>query len=158
MEYIIALIGAIIALFIFRQPQDDGSELLVCSKPLNHTKIIASKFIVFVLTVSMFAAGSSLISCFGFCLSNVNYWAVLSLIVSLFVVNFVFTLLYGSIAIIISIYHGKIGIITGNIIIALLASIYSTVATVALKEPSTVITDSKTETSTNGSFVDYQNK
>jgi hypothetical protein len=66
--------------------------------------------------------------------------------------------LYGSIAIIISIYHGKIGIITGNIIIALLASIYSTVATVALKEPSTVITDSKTETSTNGSFVDYQNK
>ena len=158
MEYIIALIGAIIALFIFRQPQDDGSELLVCSKPLNHTKIIASKFIVFVLTVSMFAAGSSLISCFGFCLSNVNYWTVLSLIVSLFVVNFIFTLLYGSIAIIISIYHGKIGIITGNIIIALLASIYSTVATVALKEPSTVITDSKTETSTNGSFVDYQNK
>lgn len=158
MEYIIALIGAIIALFIFRQPQDDGSELLVCSKPLNHTKIIASKFIVFVLTVSMFAAGSSLISCFGFCLSNVNYWAVLSLIVSLFVVNFVFTLLYGSIAIIISIYHGKIGTITGNIVIALLASIYSTVATIALKEPSTVITDSKTETSTNGSFVDYQNK
>ena len=158
MEYIIALIGAIIALFIFRQPQDDGSELLVCSKPLNHTKIIASKFIVFVLTVSMFAAGSSLISCFGFCLSNVNYWAVLSLIVSLFAVNFVFTLLYGGIAIIISIYHGKIGIIAGNIVIALLASIYSTVATVALKEPSTVITDSKTETSTNGSFVDYQNK
>jgi ABC-type transport system involved in multi-copper enzyme maturation permease subunit len=73
LEYIIALIGAIIALFIFRQPQDDGSELLVCSKPLYHTKIIASKFIVFVLTVSMFAAGSSLISCFGFCLSNVNY-------------------------------------------------------------------------------------
>lgn len=121
-------------------------------------KIIASKFIVFVLIVSMFAAGSSLISCFGFCLSNVNYWAVLSLIVSLFAVNFVFTLLYGGIAIIISIYHGKIGIITGNIVIALLASIYSTVATVALKEPSAVITDSKTETSTNGSFVDYQNK
>ena len=158
MEYIIALIGAIIALFIFRQPQDDGSELLVCSKPLYHTKIIASKFIVFVLTVSMFAAGSSLISCFGFCLSNVNYWAVLSLIVSLFAVNFVFTLLYGSIAIIISIYHGKIGIIVGNVVIALLASIYSTVATVALKEPSAVITDSKTEISTNGSFVDYQNK
>ena len=158
MEYIIALIGAIIALFIFRQPQDDGSELLVCSKPLYHTKIIASKFIVFVLTVSMFAAGSSLISCFGFCLSNVNYWAVLSLIVSLFAVNFVFTLLYGGIAIIISIYHGKIGIIVGNVVIALLASIYSTVATVALKEPSAVITDSKTEISTNGSFVDYQNK
>lgn len=80
------------------------------------------------------------------------------MIVSLFAVNFVFTLLYGGIAIIISIYHGKIGIITGNIVIALLASIYSTVATVALKEPSAVITDSKTETSTNGSFVDYQNK
>ena len=80
------------------------------------------------------------------------------MIVSLFAVNFVFTLLYGGIAIIISIYHGKIGIIVGNVVIVLFASIYSTVATVALKEPSAVITDSKTEISTNGSFVDYQNK
>ena len=158
LEYIIALIGAIIALFIFRQPQDDGSELLVCSKPLNHTKIIISKFIAFVLTVAIFAFGSSLICCFAFCIYNVNYWTVLSLIISLFAVNFIFTLLYGGIAIIISINHGKIAMIAGNIVVALLASIYSTVATVALKEPSTVITDSKTEASTNGSYIDYDNR
>ena len=147
-----------IALFIFKQPQDDGSELLICSKPLTHKKVIASKFIVFVITSLLFALGSSLITCFAFCMNNVNYWTVLSLILSLFVVNFIFTLLYGGIAIILSIRHGKIGMIAGNMVVALLSVIYSTVANVALQEPSTLITNSKTMASSNGAFINYQNK
>jgi len=71
-EYLIALYGAIFAIFIFRAPVDDGSELLICSKPINHSKLIASKFIIFVLGCAFYGLISALFACFGFLLPT-NY-------------------------------------------------------------------------------------
>ena len=156
-EYLIALYAAILAIFIFRAPVDDGSELLICSKPINHSKLIASKFIIFVLGCAFYGLISALFACFGFLLPT-NYWSIVSLIVSLFTVSFVFSLLFGGIAILISINHGKLWIISWNMVVVLLTNIIFFMGAVGLKEPAAAITNSKTTTPTQVSFVNRNNK
>ena len=60
------------AVIIFRMPRDDGSELLICSKPIYHYKLITAKFIVFVTSCVCYGLVSGLFSSFGFCLPT-NY-------------------------------------------------------------------------------------
>ncbi len=156
-EYLIALYAAILAIFIFRAPVDDGSELLICSKPINRSKLITSKFIIFVLGCAFYGLISSLFACFAFLLPT-NYWSVLSLILSFFTVSFVFSLLFGGIAILISINHGKLWIISWNMVVVLLTNIIFFMGAVGLKEPAAAITNSKKTTSTQVSFINRNNK
>lgn len=157
LEYLIALYGAIIAVYIFRAPIDDGSELLISSKPIHRNKLICSKFIVFIISCIFFGLVSDLFVCFGFLLPT-NYWSVISLMISIFTINILFSLLYGGIAILGSINHGKLWMISWNMVLVLLTNIIFFVGTAGLKEPSAAITDSKTITSSQVPFINHDNK
>ena len=122
LEYLIALFAAMTAVIIFRMPRDDGSELLICSKPIHHYKLITAKFIVFIIACLCYGIISGLFGCFAFCLPT-NYWTVLSLMISLFATNFIFSSLYGGIAILVSIKHGKLWMIVLNMVIVLMTNI-----------------------------------
>ena len=157
LEYLIALYGAIVAIFIFRAPIDDGSELLISSKPIQRNKLICSKFIIFTIVCIFYGLLSGLFACFGFLLPT-NYWSVISLTTSLFIISFIFSLLYGGIAILSSINHGKLWMISWNMVLVLLTNIIFFVGAAGLKEPSAVITDSKTITSSQVSFINHINQ
>ena len=157
LEYLIALFAAMTAVIIFRMPRDDGSELLICSKPIYHYKLITAKFIVFVTSCVCYGLVSGLFSSFGFCLPT-NYWTVLSLMISMFTTSCIFSLLYGGIAILTSINHGKLWMITGNMIIVLITNIIFLVGATGLKDPAAAITDTKTTTSASVSFINRNNQ
>lgn len=157
LEYLIALFAAMTAVIIFRMPREDGSELLICSKPIYHFKLISAKFIIFVITCVCYGLVSALFCCFGFCLPT-NYWTVLSLVISMFTISCIFSLLYGGIAILTSINYGKLWMITGNMVIVLITNIIFLIGAIGLKEPATVITDTKTTTSSSVSFINRNNQ
>ena len=157
LEYLIALFAAMTAVIIFRMPRDDGSELLICSKPIHHYKLITAKFIVFIIACLCYGIISGLFGCFAFCLPT-NYWTVLSLMISLFATNFIFSSLYGGIAILVSIKHGKLWMIVLNMVIVLMTNIIFLAGAIGLKDPATTIADTKTTTSTSVSFVNRNNQ
>lgn len=157
LEYLIALFAAMTAVIIFRMPRDDGSELLICSKPIHHYKLVTAKFIIFIIACVGYGLISSLFSCFAFYLQT-NYWTVISLMISMFTINFIFSSLYGGIAILISIKHGKLWMIVLNMVIVLITNIIFLVGALGLKDPATAITDTKTTTSSSVSFINRNNQ
>ena len=157
LEYLIALFAAMVAVIIFRMPREDGSELLICSKPIHHYKMITAKFIIFIITCLCYALVSALFACFGFCLPT-NYWTVLSLAISMFTISCIFSFLYGGIAILTSVKYGKLWMISLNMIIVLITNIIFLVGAIGLKEPATAITDSKSTTSSSVTFVNRNNQ
>jgi ABC-2 type transport system permease protein len=58
---IISCFCSVLAVAIFRDPIDDGTELITISKPISRKKIMLSKFIVFVTFCMFLALMSSLI-------------------------------------------------------------------------------------------------
>lgn len=155
--YLIALFAAMTAVIIFRMPREDGSELLICSKPIHHYKLVTAKFIIFIITCVGYSLVSGLFACFAFCLPT-NYWTVLSMMISMFAISCIFSFLYGGIAILVSIKHGKLWMIVLNMIIVLITNIVFLVGAIGLKEPATVISDTKTTTSSSVSFVNRNNQ
>lgn len=157
LEYLIALFAAMIAVIIFQMPREDGSELLICSKPIHHYKMITAKFIIFIITCLCYALVSASLACFGFFLQT-NYWTVLSLVISMFTISCIFSFLYGGIAILTSVKYGKLWIISLNMILVFITNIIFLVGATGLKEPATAITDSKSTISSSVTFVNRDNQ
>ena len=50
-----AIFSAMIAVYIFREPQEDGTELMICSKPIKRQKLILGKLFAFWIFLAFFA-------------------------------------------------------------------------------------------------------
>ena len=70
--YINAIFSALIVVFIFKTPQDDGSELIISAKPLSRNKVILIKFLIFITYSIFFSIVSAVFVCFSFLSPNVN--------------------------------------------------------------------------------------
>ncbi|GHU33447.1 hypothetical protein FACS1894166_08920 [Bacilli bacterium] len=105
-----ALFSAVLAIAIFKEYADDGTELIIVSKPINRTKIIVTKFVMFIFFSMAFALSSILIALatFAFQQGKDNPNLVGSLILSVFVANFMFTIVFGFFAIVISLFLNKV--------------------------------------------------
>ncbi len=130
--------------FIFKNSQEDGTDLLIVSKRINRTTIILTKFLTY-LTCCLFISISSVIMCllvlsFGWYdpINNTNgikineFW---QLEVSIFLGLFIVCILFGSIGIIFSIFLKKIGMMTITTGLALLLQLISTGITILRKTP-----------------------
>ncbi|GHU47732.1 hypothetical protein FACS1894218_2780 [Bacilli bacterium] len=159
--FIGALLSAVLGIAIFRDYSDDGTELIIVSKPINRTKIIVTKFVMFVTFSAGFASLSIFVDLgtFAFQSAQDNPSLVGSLILSTIISNFIFTLVFGFLAILISLFMNKVWTIILNIIIVTLLTIYSMVTLVVAKNPSQVASDHTSYVNTikyinNGGSVD----
>jgi ABC-2 type transport system permease protein len=138
-----ALFSAVLSIAIFKEYSDDGTELIIVSKPINRTKIIITKFIMFIVFSIAFALLSIFIglATFAFQTGKDHPNLVGSLIFSMFISNLIFTLVFGFIAILVSLFLNKVWTILLNVIIVTCLTIYSTVTLVVAKTPAKVAGD-----------------
>ncbi len=135
---------------IFNQPREDGSELLIFSKPISRWKIINAKFSIFLtyvlinLIVDMLFPLLSL--CFGIYdpLTNANGiriedlgWIILSILIAGTIVS----LFFGSISILISMKANIPVVKVSTICIAIIFELISMIMPVIVKSPTTIATD-----------------
>jgi ABC-2 type transport system permease protein len=103
-----ALLSAVLSISIFRDYHDNGTELIVVSKPITKRKIIFTKLLIFILTSIIFALISSLFCLFTLTFSQVTGYQVFSLIASVFLSNLIYCVIFGLIATVISLFLNKI--------------------------------------------------
>ncbi len=135
---------------IFNQPREDGSELLIFSKPISRWKIINAKFSIFLtyvlinLLVDMIFPLLTL--CFGIYdpLTNANGikledlgWIILSILIA----GMIVCLFFGSISILISMKANIPVVKVSTICIAIIFELISMIMPVIVKSPASIATD-----------------
>ena len=138
--YINAIFSALIVVFIFKTPQDDGSELIISAKPLSRNKVILIKFLIFITYSIFFSIISAVFVCFSFLSPNVNPSVVWSLIFTLILTHTICMFFFGSIAIVVSLFFNKTLVIMTNIFVVVVGAIYTITFKAVQKEPSSIIT------------------
>lgn len=146
----LAIYCSILAVCIFNQPREDGSELVIFSKPIARWKIINVKFLVYLTFVFLNTVIDMILPLFCLCLgkydaiTNPNGFDVSklgSLELSIFIATLVICLFFGSIAILISMRGNKPVIMVSTIAIAIVFELISMVMPMVVKSPSEVATD-----------------
>ncbi len=156
--YIVSILSSVIVVYIFKAPQDDGSELIICSKPLDRKKMIWSKFFVSGLMFLFFSIITAIFCLFAMIPNGVSKSGVAFLMLSCFVGNIVNFIFFGSIATFFSIFWNKIVVIIANIIVVVLMVIYYTVQLAISESPASKLTKNNVNTVHTSWYVDKSNK
>ncbi|MDR2822965.1 MAG: hypothetical protein LBV37_00300, partial [Mycoplasmataceae bacterium] len=141
--YIGALYAAVQSIAVFKEHRDNGSELIVVSKPINRIKIVSTKFAAYISFCLFFGVVSSLFMLFVFCFSGVTSAQVFGLVFSVLITNSIFMLIFGFLGTFTSIFLNKIWTILINVIMVVLLVIYSTVCMATVKTPLQLAQSSK---------------
>ncbi|MDR1991317.1 MAG: ABC transporter permease [Mycoplasmataceae bacterium] len=129
---IISISCSIMAVVIFRDSKEDGSELIIMSKPIARWKIIVTKFICFGnMTLIMIAVSMLImIGTLGFGKFNlasnpngINMSELTEMLLGLLMGTLIVCLLFGAIAILLSVISGKIIIMVSTIGVAVIFNI-----------------------------------
>lgn len=128
---IVAICCSIIAVYVFREHHDDGTELITVSKPIERWKILIAKLLVFLtLIVAMTIGGLLLFICtFAFGQKNnhhingVDFNNLGATIASFCFGCIICSLFFGAIAILISLISGKVTILIGTIGLSLVINV-----------------------------------
>ncbi len=152
-----AIIGCFVSIEIFRTSIDDGTELLVISKPLSRTEIISVKCIIFVICIVIISLIGALLSTASFFSTNSYYVDNINIILGVFVGSLVCGLLFGSLATILSIYLRKVVSMLLTIAIAFLLMVYSLLSTFVVDNPVKIM-ENQPDTIVPLSVINYDNK
>lgn len=113
---------------IFRKSIDDGSELIVISKPITRTSIIWAKIILYLMITSIVAGITALISYLTRFTNYSNVTVSTELAKNTFIATIVIYLLFGGIASILSIFMKQVGSLICLLSIFILLMIYSVIS------------------------------
>lgn len=113
---------------IFRKSIDDGSELIVISKPITRTSIIWAKIILYLMITSIVAGITALISYLTRFTNYSNITVSTELAKNTFIATIVIYLLFGGIASILSIFMKQVGSLICLLSIFILLMIYSVIS------------------------------
>jgi ABC-type transport system involved in multi-copper enzyme maturation permease subunit len=106
--YVGAIFSAIVSIAIFREYRDDGTELIISSKQITRTRIIIIKFAVLITFMIGYCVLLTTLPLMTFSFSSVTNYQIMSLIASIFLANFIFTIMFATIATFISIFMNKV--------------------------------------------------
>ncbi|GHU47749.1 hypothetical protein FACS1894218_2840 [Bacilli bacterium] len=131
------------AVVIFRDPLEDGSELIIVSKPINRMKLIAVKIICYLVHSVAILLVAMITMAFMYCFgdksatntSGIDFAMVPKMGGGLFIGGFIVILFFGGIAIIVNGVFNKVGILIITIGIGILMLIISTVAPLITTTP-----------------------
>ncbi|MDR0674793.1 MAG: ABC transporter permease [Mycoplasmataceae bacterium] len=135
LAYVMVIFGAIISIAIFKDYRDDGTELILVTKPINRTKTTIAKFMLFFSFSFAFALITLINAPITFIFKDVTAAQVSGLTLSLLFSNFTILITYGMLATFVSLFANKIWTILGNVIVVVLLSIISTVNALVIKTP-----------------------
>lgn len=131
----VALFTAVLAINVFKDSNEEGTELIIISKPISRPKIILTKFLLFGLFCIMVNLTAVIVSAFTIFIPGTEkefYWG---LVVSMLIGNLVSFAVFGSIAILLSVKFAKVGIIITNIILSLVFLIYQSLTLFVFSTP-----------------------
>ncbi len=136
-----AMLSAVYAIQLFRTNIDDGTEILIISKPITRREILVSKFAIFITTILFVAVIEALFTLFA----NFNplaTWSDISILsLGSFVATIIDSFVFGSISIITSIYIKKIGSLLISIGLAFVLMLISSLASIVSTTPMKFIQD-----------------
>ncbi|WEK82859.1 MAG: ABC transporter permease [Mycoplasma sp.] len=142
--YVIAIFSGMMAVYVFREHQENGTELIIFAKGISRNKIIFGKFISFLSFGLLFSLITSFSALFCFSLPHVNKGAVSSLLIALLIGNIVSFLFFGSTGIIFSLFFNKVIVVTLNILLIIASVIFTSAYSASKTAPLDFITqDSK---------------
>jgi len=119
-----AIFTAILSINVFKDTNEEGTELIVISKPITKWKLVFSKFAIFFTFCLMVNLTAVLLTVFTIFIPNIErkfYWG---LVLSMFIGNLVTFGIFGAISILLSIRFAKVGIIVTNVIITIVLLAY----------------------------------
>lgn len=131
----VALFTSVLAINVFKDSNEEGTELIIISKPISRPKIILTKFLLFgtmCLIVNLTAVVLSMFTIFIPGTEKEFYWG---LVVSMLIGNLVAFAVFGSIAILLSVKFAKVGIIITNIILSLVFLVYQSLTLFVFSTP-----------------------
>ena len=136
----IALFSSIITINIFKDINEEGTELIIISKPLTKIQITIAKFFLFFVVAILISLSALIISLFTIFLPYMEkqfYW---KLNFSMFIGNMAAFSFFGSISIILSTKFVKIGIIIINALFCLITFIFQCLTFFVFSTPSIALT------------------
>lgn len=125
--YISALFSAIASIFIFKQYRDDGTELIIASKPLTRTTMIITKFVLYISFCLAFGLMASMLGWITLIFNQISAYQAFSLFISIFLANAIICLILGFVSVFVSLFLNRVWTILINIAVVILCAIYSIV-------------------------------
>lgn len=123
LSYISAIFSSLLILAIYKNFRDDGTELLIVSKPISREKMLLVKAAVYLTWSLMFSLATTFIGLFIYCF-DVPSNQQSGLIGSIFFTTLIFLIIFGAITLIVSIYLNKIWVILFSILLCAFSNIY----------------------------------
>ncbi len=122
-SYISAIFSSLLILAIYKDFRDDGTELLIVSKPISREKMLLIKAAVYLSFCLIMSTAAMLLGLFVYCF-DVPSSQQSGLIGSIFFVTLIFLVIFGAITMIVSIYFNKIWVILFSILLCAFSNIY----------------------------------
>lgn len=141
--FAMVVVSCFIAIEIFRTPIDDGTELLVVSKPLDRRQICLVKFAIFTLYMLAISISAAIVATTSYIVPDSLPQDNRNIILGMLFASFIIGSLFGSIAILFSLFSKKIISMLITIGIAFILNVTSMMGTLVFDTPSTVIQNSE---------------
>jgi ABC-type transport system involved in multi-copper enzyme maturation permease subunit len=170
---VLSIVASIVVVVIFREGRDDGTELIIMSKPINHWKIVSAKFVCFLVTAFMIIILAMILALGMFFFgqydlvknpNGITPSNVFEIEMGILLATLIIFLFFGSIGILISTVAGKISIMVTTIGIAIVFNLLYTIMPIIAKTPESYVRDkyavtlaSKRYPDQNGVFHDVVN-
>lgn len=135
-----AVVSCFIAVEIFRTSIDDGTELLVVSKPLSRREIVFVKLTVFIVSILIVSLISAAIGTTSFISTNSYLYDNINIVIGLFLGSFIVGIIFGSLATIISIFAKKVIAMLLTIAIAFALMVWSLLSSFVIDNPVNILT------------------
>ncbi len=123
LSYISAIFSSLLILAIYKNFRDDGTELLIVSKPISREKMLLVKAGVYLTFCILLSFVAMLLGLFIYCF-DVPGSQQSGLVGSMFFTTLIFLVIFGAISLIVSIYLNKIWIILFSILLCAFSNIY----------------------------------
>ncbi len=146
-SYMLSFFSAILVVYIFRSSLEDGSELIIQSKPLKREKLILIKFLIFALYTVFFSLLTIVFMFAALFIPNSNKNIIFSVIATIAALTFIEIMFFGSMGTLLSLFFNKIVVFIGITTINILSIIYSIICMSIQKDPKAIIQNSKSQTS-----------
>lgn len=138
---LVAAVISVIAVEIFRTPIDDGTELLIVSKPISRKEIVFTKLLIFLIYVISISIVGTIIAAFTFLNRSSSREDSTTLLLGVLLGTVVNGLLFGSITTILSIYFKKIISMVISVGISFALLIMTFLGSFTIKSPVQILQD-----------------
>ncbi len=122
-SYISCIFSSLLILAIYKEHRDNGTELLIVSKPISRNKIQIAKALTYFVYGIVLSFLALFCGFFIYCFDVPGYQQS-GLIGSLFLITFIVQLIFGAITLLVSIYLNKIWVIMFGVLLCVFSNIY----------------------------------